>query len=115
MSEISIEEVEKFLRETKFEFNPGQDKVSFPIIQRIYLRLSRGVELSPIKVVNTTIVDGHHRFIGSKLLGLTIEKIPGGANNTNPVECKWETVSVESIDYDTEADKLRFAEEFDKA
>ena len=48
MIEITHEEVERFLIETEFDYEPGQIEISFPIIQRIHRRLQQGNSFSVI-------------------------------------------------------------------
>lgn len=111
--DITKEEVEKFLSENNFEYVPNQGAVSFPKLQRICTRLSQGKDLSSIKVADGKIMDGHHRFICSKLLGVKINIVPGAKNHTD-VEYRWETMELHSIDYDTQDEIDNYVKEFDQ-
>jgi len=52
-----------------------QPSVSLPVIQRYVDRLAQG-EIPPgIKVDSGIIVDGNHRYIASKIMGIAIEQI----------------------------------------
>jgi hypothetical protein len=113
MIEITYEEVEKFLIETEFDYEPGQIEISFPIIQRIHKRLQQGNSFSVIKTRNGRIVDGHHRYICHKLLALMPETADGGANS-HQVEFVWRNVNLTIDDYDDEDARARFAERYDK-
>lgn len=113
MTEITYEELEKFLLETEFDHQPGQIEISFPIIQRIHRRLQQGNSFSAIKTRNGRIVDGHHRYICHKLLKIEPVTIVGGANNYK-VEFVWAEVSLTTDDYDDEDARVRFAERYDK-
>lgn len=113
MTEITYEEVEKFLLEAGFDHQPGQIEVSFPIIQRIHRRLQQGNSFSAIKTRSGRIVDGHHRYICHKLLGIEPETTVGGAN-TNQVEFVWSAVNLTAEDYDDEDTIRDYAERYDK-
>ncbi|MFN7774707.1 hypothetical protein [Flavobacterium sp.] len=113
MIEITYEEVERFLIETEFDYQPGQIEISFPIIQRIHRRLQQGSSFSAIKVRNGRIVDGHHRYICHKLLKLDAETTIGGGNSKQ-VELVWTNVNLTRDDYDDEDARQIFAERYDK-
>lgn len=113
MIEITQEEVEKFLIETKFDHEPGQIEISFPILQRIHRRLQQGLSFGAIKISNGRIVDGHHRYICHKLLNLDIETTVGGTN-TKYVEFVWSKVNLTADDYDDDDARKWFAKRYDR-
>jgi hypothetical protein len=113
MNEITYEEVQKFLSEAEFDYQPGQIEISFPIIQRIHRRLQLGNSFSAIKISGERIVDGHHRYICHRLLEIKPETTVGGANS-HKVEFVWSDVNLTTVDYDDEETKQMFAERYDK-
>lgn len=113
MTTITLDSVSKFLKETEFKFKPGQDKVSYPKIERIHRRLCKGLTFSAIKIVDGQIIDGHHRFICLSLLGMEIDTVPGGKNITENLEFSWEGMIVETTDYDSESEIKEYARRFD--
>ncbi len=113
MNDITYEEVEKFLTESEFDCTPSQKEISFPVIQRIHRRLQQGNSFSPIKVKENLIVDGHHRYISHKLLGMVAETTIGGSI-TESIEYVWSEINLTYIDYDSEKDRKIFEERYDK-
>lgn len=73
MHEFTYEEIKLFIETNSLKFNPGQNKISYPIIARISKRLQEGHRFGNIKVQNTIIIDGHHRFISLSLLNMNID------------------------------------------
>ncbi|MCX5510508.1 hemagglutinin repeat-containing protein, partial [Pseudomonas sp. BJa3] len=55
----------------------AQGFVSLPAIQRYVDRLLKGEKAPPIKMDGNVIVDGNHRYIAARLLGLVPEIVPG--------------------------------------
>ena len=115
MLKINKEEVERFLQETVFDVKPGQGKVSFPIIERIYRRLQDGHEFGSIQVSKGIIVDGHHRYVCLKLLGYKTEYVSGGGLNTSVrTVFDWKEIQVDAGDYDTFEYKEIYRQRYDK-
>ncbi len=110
---ITLETVTKFLTDSSLNLEPSQDKVSFPILERIHRRLSNGKKFNPIKVVNGKISDGHHRFICLSILGIDVATIDGTENTTHKVSFKWSDMTLETIDYDTPEEIEAYAKEYD--
>lgn len=102
MNEITHKDVQIFLTESSLNLSPGQNKISFPIIQRIHRRLQMGNKFDPINVsADGIICDGHHRYICLSILGFDIETTPGGKNLTASEEFQWQNMNLETDDYDT--------------
>lgn len=106
MQEVTYEQVQNFLINTTFDFIPGQDEISFPIIQRIHRRLQKGLRFDAIKVTNDGIIsDGHHRYVCLSILGIEIETIKA-AKNHNQATYQWDKICLEIKDYDS-PDKIK--------
>ena len=58
-----------------------QKSVSIPRIERYVEDMLKGDKFPPIKVDGNVIVDGHHRFIASKIAKVDLEEIPGVVPN----------------------------------
>jgi len=76
-----------------------QEKVSVPMIQRYFDRLSDGDIPPAIKVANGVIVEGNHRF----LAGLAFGKLPNTQSwtersNPGPI-VPWDQVVFDPVDY----------------
>lgn len=64
--------------------------------------MSAGIKFSGIKVEDSLICDGHHRYIASILANFPLERVPGSLTSaTSPVD--WKSVTFEEEDWDTVA------------
>lgn len=115
MHDITFQQVKLFIETNPLKFNPGQNKISYPIIVRIHKRLQEGHSFGNIKVHNNTINDGHHRFISLSLLNMEIFHDPAGENTTKPAEITWMDVKLDYEDYDTEEERKNFSSRYDKS
>ena len=59
------------------QYRTQQDSVFIPKIERYVEKMLNGTKFDPIKVDGDVIVDGHHRFIASKIAGVKIDVVPG--------------------------------------
>lgn len=108
MNEITIECVKQFLSANTLEFEPSQDKISFPILQRIHRRLQMGHVFDPIKVTEKAIIsDGHHRFVCLSILGSEVITNKAAANH-DQLLYNWSDVIVQPNDYDSDEKKQEF-------
>ncbi|ASS48845.1 MAG: hypothetical protein A3D31_06110 [Candidatus Fluviicola riflensis] len=114
MHEITYDQVKLFIKTYPLKFNPGQNKISYPIIVRIHKRLQEGHSFSNIKVQNNIINDGHHRFISLSLLDLEISHDMAGENIAKQLPIEWKDVELDSEDYDTEKQRKEYNERYDK-
>ena len=64
--------------------------------------MSAGIKFSGIKVENSLICDGHHRYIASILANFPLERIPGNVTSATTA-VHWESVTFEAEDWDTSA------------
>jgi hypothetical protein len=74
MTEITEEIIKEFLKEKELEYLPTHNKLSLPIINRIYKKMINGIKFEIVKVNENIIIDGHHRYISSELAKSEIEK-----------------------------------------
>ena len=74
MTEITEEIIKKFLKEKELEYLPTHNKLSLPIINRIYKKMINGIKFEIVKINENIIIDGHHRYISSELAKSEIEK-----------------------------------------
>ncbi|RDA69977.1 hypothetical protein DVH07_05055 [Hafnia paralvei] len=77
-----------------------QGDVSLPAIQRYVDRLLKGDIAPPIKVDGNVIVDGNHRYISGKVLGVTPETTPGTLPLSKSADVKpISSIGVSDIDW----------------
>ena len=87
--EITKEIVENFLKSHVFSFQPNQQKLCYPKLERIFNRMAKDREFDPVKEGNGKIVEGHHRYLCSEILARNIEMKKGiHPENYRPVVFK---------------------------
>jgi hypothetical protein len=106
-STLSIEEVRGYLSTTEFDFNPTQDKISFPLIQRYVQMLKEGKEAPAIHVDDDIIVNGHHRYISGCLYERKPSTVPWTKAPSTPI-LNWTIVIVVEDDFGSNYDEQQF-------
>ena|SRR6218665_513411 len=104
---LSIEEVRKYLLTTQFDFNPTQQRISFPLIQRYILLLSGGSEAPAIQIDENSIVNGHHRYISGCIYERKPDTVPW-LKATSTSILNWTEVIVVEEDFGANYDDHRF-------
>lgn len=99
-TKLSIESTSQFISENFFEFVPSQERLSFPIIQRLYLKMCIGIQFAPLKICDSLIIDGHHRYIAACLAEIKCEFVPAQSSSSIR-EVMWQSVKIVSEDWDT--------------
>jgi hypothetical protein len=74
MIEITEETIKEFLKVKKLNYLPTHNKLSLPIINRIYKKMINGIKFEAVKVNGDFIIDGHHRYIRTELAKNEIKK-----------------------------------------
>lgn len=103
MESISFKEFQKFLKENKFDLKATQNKLCFPIIERLYEKMVLGVEFDPIKVADESIINGHHRYISSILAHFKLERVIWTAPKS-VTHFSWEQIEIDASDWESETD-----------
>jgi hypothetical protein len=111
LKDISIEIVSEFLKKGKIDLRSTHGKLCFPIIERIYKKMSIGIKFPSIKVDGDLIIDGHHRYLASLLVGCTLDIAPSIKTSATVVS-EWNKVVLDVDDWDTDA-KIRMLNEED--
>lgn len=104
MDEINLEIIEKLFQSGSLDLLATQPGVCLPMLQRIYKKMKVGIEFEDIRVNDSRIVDGHHRYICSRLLNIDI-----GVNNNYPIPStaeshEWSILVIDEFDYETAED-----------
>ncbi|BAV06223.1 hypothetical protein FLA_2239 [Filimonas lacunae] len=87
----------------------SQPKICLPLINRLYLKISKGIQVPDIKVVNGIICDGHHRYIASRLADVPLGHAAGVSSH--PDITSWEAVSIDEDEWDTPETIQKYMEE----
>ncbi|MBK6821203.1 MAG: hypothetical protein IPG85_17035 [Bacteroidetes bacterium] len=102
MESVTKEIIIEFIKNNKIELYSTQTKLCLPVINRIFKKMSAGIKFSGIKVYNSLICDGHHRYIASILANFPLERISGNITSAT-ASVNWEFVIFEEEDWDTSA------------
>ena len=101
MQEIDLEIVNKLLNSNTLDLIATQEALCLPILQRIYKKMKIGIQFDGIKVNDSRIVDGHHRYICSQLAEFEIEHIDWEIAKSS-VDYDWSIIEVVEEDYEDE-------------
>ncbi|MBO6829709.1 hypothetical protein [Allomuricauda sp.] len=101
MQEIDLEIVNKLLNSNSLDLTATQEALCLPILQRIYKKMKIGIQFDGIKVNDSRIVDGHHRYICSQLAEFEIELIEWEIAKSS-VDYDWSIIEVVEEDYEDE-------------
>lgn len=101
MTEITEETIKNFLKENKLDYLPTHNKLSLPIINRIYKKMINDIKFEIVKVNENFIIDGHHRYISSKLAKIKIEKTSYPKTSAT-IEYSWNDVQFVNEEWDTD-------------
>lgn len=66
---ITQEIITKFIQENNIVLKSTQPKLCISIVNRIYHKMLLGIKFDAIKVHQTLVCDGHHRYLASLLAG----------------------------------------------
>jgi hypothetical protein len=102
LEKVTKDFIQNWILENEMELSSTHTKLCVPIINRIYQKMAAGFKFSGIKVENTLICDGHHRYIASLLAYFPLEKVPGSSTSATTI-IDWKSVVFEEEDWDTPA------------
>ena len=83
-----------------FTLQPTQNKLCFPILQRIHYKMKIGVPFENINVHEGLLINGHHRYICSLLLKLTLNINPWSSPLQTTIY-KWPEIQIEINDWES--------------
>lgn len=100
MQLITVENVRACMNKSDHRLNPTHRKICLPIIERIYRKMKIGLRFPPIKINDTCICDGHHRYIASRLSCCEVEMMEWSMSRST-LMYDWKEVVLETTDWDT--------------
>ena len=101
MPKITKENIQDFLKVNQLEYSPTHNKLSVPIINRIYKKMLNNIKFEIIKVNENFIIDGHHRYISSKLAKVEIDKTSYPKSSAT-ISYSWNEVQFVNDEWDTD-------------
>ena len=69
---INTEIIQKTIKESNNTLTSTHERLCIPIINRMYKKMINGYKFDDIKVCDTLIIDGHHRYVSSLLAGVEL-------------------------------------------
>ena len=100
LEEVTKQLILESIKNNTIQLCSTQTKLSLPVINRMYKKMSAGIKFSGIKVYDNLICDGHHRFIASILADFPIDWIPGRKTMATCI-VDWDSVIFEENDWDS--------------
>ncbi len=100
---MNIKTVKNLLNSGVLKRTATQQKLSFPILHRLYKKMNKGVALENIHVVDDRIVDGHHRYVSAGLAGIDLGTTEWEIGSS-AIDYGWDEVIIEEADWDTTAE-----------
>ncbi len=103
--------IREVLAEKEVGYNSTHAKLSLPIINRIYKKMLNGIKFENIRICDTLVIDGHHRYVASIIADIDIlsDKYPKTSATT---EYEWREVEFVDEEWDT-VDKIQYLNELD--
>ncbi|WP_318640269.1 hypothetical protein [Flavobacterium ardleyense] len=100
MLEINKADILTALEDIKDSLISTHKRLCLPLIIRMYKKMENGIKFDAIKVSESTIVDGHHRYVASVLAGQNLPTIKS-ATTSATIEYDWKDVEFVEEDWDT--------------
>jgi hypothetical protein len=108
---LTKENVAELLVKGDMDLQPTQSELSFPIIKRLYSKMSISLLLrDSIQVCDDLIIDGHHRYIAAILAGYKLSRVPSLMSSAKQLG-EWKDVTLVDTDWDSASDINTFNEE----
>ena len=111
MENVTKELILKTIQETDCNLASTHKKLCLPVINRIYKKMVNGIKFDDIKVCETLIIDGHHRFISSLLAKIKLNEAKSSMTSAT-IKYDWTEVEFVNEEWDTE-DKIKRLNELD--
>jgi len=111
MDNITKELILKRVKESGAVLIATHHKLCLPIINRIYKKMMNGVNFDDIKVCDTLIIDGHHRYVSSLLANSKLNEAKSSKTSAT-IEYDWVEVKFVEEEWDT-PEKIKILNELD--
>lgn len=105
MKEITEQRVKEILLTQEFQLLPTQNRLSLPIIIRLYNKMCLDIKLPPIKTCDNLIIDGHHRYISTLLSERNIEIEKTHKSSATELH-SWKNIELVD-DYESDSDIMK--------
>lgn len=100
MEDINKQFIINTLKNGKADLITTHDRLSIPIINRIYKKMMNGIKFHDIKVCDNLIIDGHHRYVSSLLANIELNKVKSSKTSAT-IPHEWLKVDFVDEEWDT--------------
>ena len=100
MKDKNKTDILRALEESKVTLISTHKRLCLPLINRMYKKMKNGIKFGDIKVSDSTIVDGHHRYVASVLANHQLPVIKSPTTSAT-IEYDWKDVEFVEEDWDT--------------
>lgn len=107
MDQITLDQVLELCQKNGFELKSTHSKLCLPIINRLYKKMTLGIQFPYIRVDEGVIIDGHHRYLASLLAGYAVQVSPSSMTAATVIT-DWKSVEIVAEDWDKEEDVEKF-------
>ena len=107
---VTKEIILQAIQESDFILTPTHNKLCLPIIDRIYKKMKIGIKFDDIKVCDSVLIDGHHRYLGSVVAKMKLDEAKS-LKSCATTEFDWTAVEFVNEDWDTEEKIQQLIEE----
>jgi hypothetical protein len=107
MKTINPSTLKNFLNNINSDLKPSQPRLSIPILDRIYNKIHLGITFPPVRINNSVIIDGHHRYIAYKFNNQTPE-IQIYSAPTLVITYEWKSLVTDSLDWQSNSEVIHF-------
>lgn len=100
----------ELIKNGELEMISTHKALSLPIIERIYKKMVLNLKFDSIQVDKGVIINGHHRYLASKLANFNLDQVLGLRSSAKEL-IDWQDVILVEDDWDTDAKIKRLNEE----
>ena len=99
----------ELIKNGELEMISTHKALSLPIIERICKKMMLNLKFDSIQVDKNVIINGHHRYLASKLANFNLDQVPGLRSSAKEL-IDWQDVILVEDDWDTDAKIKRLNE-----
>ena len=111
MDKITKKIILKAIEKSENHLKSSHKKLCLPIINRIYKKMINGIKFDDIKVCESLIIDGHHRYVSSLLAKIQLDTAKSSKTSAT-YEYDWVSIEFVEEEWDTK-DKIARLNEID--
>lgn len=100
MIKLTKQAVLEVLLHSPLELKPSQNRISLPLLNRLYRKVLIGLSLGGIKVNEGLIIDGHHKYLAFVFAKQAFDIFPSYTSSATTMY-EWKEVQIDENDWDS--------------